>query len=306
MSVAIANAPCSYGAFENTIGVDPNVPDALGLLDAVTDAGYEGIDLGPVGYLGEAEQLPERLSARGLGLAGGYLALPYSDPAALAQEMDRVDALLDVLDLVAGDGSPARPAPRPTLADAGGPARFANPGRAAGERSLGLDEAGWRRFADGLAHVVDRCRRRGHEPTFHHHTATYVEAVWEIERVLECSDVGLCLDTGHLLVGGGEPVPALRDWAARINHLHVKDARREVIEGIVAERAPFEAIWSRRAFCKFGTGDVDVPGVLAEIERNGFSGWLVVEQDIFPDPADPGRCIADQQANRAYLRERGL
>ena len=301
--VAVANAPCSYGAFENTIGIDPNVPDALGLLDAVATAGYTGIDLGPVGYLGDAEQMPERLSSRGLGLAGGYLALPFSDPDALAQEIDRVDALLDVLDLVK-DGPGA--APKPTLADAGSPERFANPGRAATDRSVGLDEAGWRRFADGLARVVERCRARGHEPTFHHHTATYVEAVWEIEEVLSRSDIGLCLDTGHLLVGGGDPVPALRDWAARINHLHVKDARKEVIEGIVAERAPFEAIWSRRAFCVFGTGDVDVPGVIEQVKRSGYSGWLVVEQDIFPDPADPGRCIADQEANRAYLRERGL
>jgi inosose dehydratase len=306
MSVAVANAPCSYGAFENTIGIDPNVPDALGLLDAVAAAGYAGIDLGPVGYLGTAEQLAERLSPRGLGLAGGYLALPFSEPDALAQEIDRVDALLDVLDLAAGVGSPAHAAPRPTLADAGSPQRFANPGRAANDRSLGLDEAGWRRFADGLARVLERCRMRGHEPTFHHHTATYVEAVWEIEEVLERSDVGLCLDTGHLLVGGGDPVPALRDWAARINHLHVKDARREVIEGIIAERAPFEAIWSRRAFCVFGTGDVDVPAVIEQVEQSAYSGWLVVEQDIFPDPADPGRCIADQAANRAYLRERGM
>ncbi len=306
MSVSVANAPCSYGAFEITIGRDPTVPAALTLLDAVAAAGYTGIDLGPVGYLGSAEELPERLSSRGLGLAGGYLEMPFSDPQALAGEMGRLEDLLDVLDLVAGNGVPAHSPARPTLADAGSSERFANPGRAAEDRSLGLDEAGWKRFADGLARVVERCRERGHEPTFHHHTATYVEAVWEIERVLELSDVGLCLDTGHLLVGGGDPETAMRDWAARINHLHVKDARREVIDGIVAERARFEEIWARRAFCALGTGDVDVPAVIDEVKRSGFAGWLVVEQDIFPDPLDPDGAVVDQQANRDYLRERGL
>lgn len=303
MSVAVANAPCSYGAFEITIGRDPTVPEGLTLLDAVANAGYAGIDLGPVGYLGSAEELPERLSSRSLGLAGGYLEMPFSDPAKVAEEMERLEALLDVLDRVADLPGPA---PRPTLADAGSPERFANPGRAASDRSLGLDAAGWGRFAEGLARVVERCRERGHEPTFHHHTATYVEAVWEIEKLLEISDVGLCLDTGHLLVGGGDPVAATRDWIGRINHLHVKDARIEVIEGIVSERARFEEIWARRAFCAFGTGDVDIPGVLAEIQRGGFEGWLVVEQDIFPDPLDPDGPIEDQKANRAYLRERGL
>ncbi len=229
--------------------------------------------------------------------------MPFSDPQALAGEMGRLEDLLDVLD---GTAAPAHPPARPTLADAGSPERFANPGRAAEDRSLGLDEAGWKRFADGLARVVERCRERGHEPTFHHHTATYVEAVWEIERVLECSDVGLCLDTGHLLVGGGDPVTAMRDWGERINHLHVKDARLEVIAGIVREHARFEEIWARRAFCALGTGDVDVPGVIDEVKRSGFAGWLVVEQDIFPDPLDPEGAIADQDANRAYLREHGL
>lgn len=303
MSVSVANAPCSYGAFEITIGRDENVPEALTLLDAVAAAGYEGVDLGPVGYLGDADELPGRLSSRGLGLAGGYLELPFSDPQALDGEMGRLEDLLDVLDSTA---TSAHPPARPTLADAGSPERFANPGRSAEDRSLGLDDSGWGRFAEGLTRVLERCRERGHEPTFHHHTATYVEAVWEIERVLELSDVGLCLDTGHLLVGGGDPVTAMRDWAGRINHLHVKDARLEVIAGIVGERARFEEIWARRAFCALGTGDVDLPGVIDEVKRSGFSGWLVVEQDIFPDPADPRGPIADQEANRVYLRERGL
>ena len=78
--LVVANAPVSYGAFEITVGIDPNVPDAIGLLDAVTDAGYAGIDLGPVGYLGTGAELAERLRSRGLGLAGGYLELPFSEP----------------------------------------------------------------------------------------------------------------------------------------------------------------------------------------------------------------------------------
>ena len=71
-------------------------------------------------------------------------------------------------------------------------------------------------FADGgkkrLAEVVGRCRDRGYEPTFHHETGTYVEAPWEIERVLDLSDIGLCLETGHMMLGGGDPVAMLRDW----------------------------------------------------------------------------------------------
>jgi inosose dehydratase len=301
-SILVANAPCSYGAFEVTIDY-PNVPDPVTLLDAVADAGYEGIDLGPVGYLGLHGVLAERLEARGLALAGGYVGLPFSEPHALDEAMTGLDALLGVLDTV-----PSGPAkPRPTLADAGSPQRAAFPGRAAFDRSVSLDDAGWRVFADGLARAVDRCRSRGYEPTFHHHTATYVEALWEIERLLTLSDVGICLDTGHLLLGRGDPLTAIRDWGERINHVHLKDARQATLDQIVADEAPVMDIWTRRAFCPLGEGDVAVDDVLAALDELGYGGWLVVEQDVVPEPGTTVRRAADEQRrNREFLRARGL
>jgi len=66
--IIVANAPVSYGAFEVTIGFDPNVPDGDDVLDQVSAAGYAGIDLGPVGYLGSSDDLGAKLAKRGLGL----------------------------------------------------------------------------------------------------------------------------------------------------------------------------------------------------------------------------------------------
>jgi inosose dehydratase len=298
----LANAPVSYGAFEITVGVDPHVPDPLTLLDWVSEAGYAGIDLGPVGYLGTTETLAARLVDRGLALAGGYLELPFSQPHELADALAELDALLDIFDS-AGAGPLA---PRPTLADAGSPVRSRYPGRAAIDPSVGLDQTGWSRVADGVARAVSRCRERGYEPTFHHHTATYVEARWEIERLLELTDVGLCLDTGHLLLGRGEPIRAIRDWAPRINQVHLKDARLARLEEIVAQAAPVEEIWRRQAFCALGDGDIDIAGVLDALGEIGYSGWLVVEQDVLPDPRNPGQPARDQRRNREYLRTHGL
>jgi inosose dehydratase len=221
----------------------------------------------------------------------------------VAAELERLDQLLDVLDAVANGG----PAPRPTLADAGSPSRARHPGRAQNDRALGWDEAGWRQFADSLARFAERCRQRGYEPTFHPHTATYVEAPWEIDRLLECSDVGVCLDTGHLLLGGGDPVEAVRSWGSRINHLHLKDARLAVIDGIVRDSAPVEEIWRRRAFCRLGAGDVALDEVLSLLGEIGYEGWLVVEQDILPDASDAVvQATGDQVANREYLNARGI
>ena len=295
--IFVANAPVSFGAFELTVGIDPDVPDGFGVLDEVASAGYAGIDLGPVGYLGEGRELGERLAARNLGLAGAYLELPYADHAALEDAMPALDDLLDTFEAV----RPYRrgPAPRPTLADAGSEARRNRPGQGAGDRTLGLDEDGWRRFAVGLKRAVARCRDRGYEPTFHHETGTYVEAPWEIERVLELSDIGLCLDTGHLLLAGGDPVKALSDWGSRINQVHLKDARRSVMEAIAAEGAPTSAIWTREVFPPIGGGDLDVDGVLGwpagdrirRLARCG-AGHLPADQGALP--AGSGRSARQQ------------
>ena len=303
--IAVANAPVSYGAFEITVGHDPNVPDGVSVLDQVAEAGYAGIDLGPVGYLGSGTRLGELLAERGLGLAGAYLELPYADHDALEQAIGELDALLGTFDAVR-PYLPG-PAPRPTLADAGSRERRSRPGRSAAQPGLGLDRDGWRRFAEGLARVVGRCHDRGYEPTFHPETGTYVEAPWEIEEVLERSEIGLCLETGHMMLGGGDPVAMLRDWGDRVNHVHLKDAVLSVMAGIITDDAPVTEIWSREAFCALGHGDLDVTGILDGLRGISFGGWLVVEQDILPRSAERfARAAEEQRHNREFLAERGL
>ena len=299
--IVVANAPVSYGAFELTVGILPDVPEGATVLDQVAEAGYAGVDLGPLGYFGYGEQLAGNLARRGLRLAGGFFELPFSDPSKMPAAVSDLEALLDVFDAVSDGANGLRP--RPTLADIGSDLRRSRPGQAARDRTLGLDAEGWKHFADGVEVAVARCRERSYEPTFHHETGTYVEAPWEIEKVLELTTIGLCLDTGHLLLGGGDPVQAIRDWRERINHVHLKDARRAVVEQIVRESLPVSEIWGRKAFCRLGEGDLNVDGVLDEI-RKSYSGWLVVEQDVLPDRE--GRPAADQRANREYLAVRGF
>jgi inosose dehydratase len=304
-SIAVASAPVSFGAFEVTVGVDPYVPDATSVLDAVQADGYEGIDLGPIGYLGSKKDLRERLRSRGLHLSGGYVALPFSDPAGMDAAIDELGTVLDLFDVVKADSHV--PAPKPTLADAGSGARRTAPGRAHSDRGLGLQPEGWDRLATNLQVAVRLCRDRGYEPTFHHHAGTYVEAPWDIEELLARSDIGLCLDTGHLALGGGDPVRAIADWGPRINHVHLKDVRSSVIDAVIREGAGMMDVWRRGAFCPLGGGDLDIDAILNGLRTREYRGWLVVEQDMIPGPDTPADAPArDQDRNRAYLRARGL
>jgi inosose dehydratase len=301
--IRVANAPVSFGVFELTIG-RPNLPGPDDILDAVAGAGYEGIDLGPLGFLGNHDELRARFESRGLGLAGGWVQMRFSEPEGFEEDLQHLDRTLDLFAAVAE--SSVEP-PKPTLADAGSPARAANPGRGKDLPEIGLDAAGWTRLSEGVKRAAERCRDRGFEPTFHHHACTHVEAPHEIERLLEVTDIGLCLDTGHLLLGGGEPERALRDWGDRINHLHVKDVRLEVLRKVIADRAGMEAVWSLGTFCELGTGDVDVEGFLSRVKTGGFFGWVVVEQDRIPGPDEPlAEAAGAQTRNRRFLEARGL
>lgn len=297
--IRVANAPCSYGAFEITVGVLPDVPDAEHVLAAIAAAGYEGTELGPPGYLGDLETLRDRFRRHGLALVGGYIPIRFSEPASWREDLQAMSVTLDQMSAANGGGAKA------VLADAGSDERIRFPGRAASDRSIGLDDEGWQRLAEGVAWAVDLARGRGFEPTFHHHTATFVEAPWEIERVLELTDVGLLLDTGHLALGGGDPAQALRDWGTRINHLHVKDVRNDVLASVIEDHADMPEAWRRGVFCELGTGDVDLDAFFAQLERSGYAGWLVVEQDTVPQsPQDAAQAVASQERNRAWLRDR--
>jgi len=296
--IRVANAPCSFGAFEITVGVLPDVPDPESVLDAIARAHYKGSELGPPGYLGDRETLRERFERRGLALAGGYIPIRFSEPQ---HWDDDLRALSETLDLFAAAGGSEAKA---VLADAGSKERSRLPGRAALDRSIGLDEDGWKRLAEGVARAEDLARNRGFEPTFHHHAATFVEAPWEIERLLELTDVGLLLDTGHLALGGGEPTEALHDWHSRINHLHIKDVRRDVLAGVIEDGADMPEAWRRGVFCELGTGDVNLDAFFAELSRSRYSGWVVVEQDMVPlSPQDVVEAIAAQERNRTWLKE---
>ncbi len=301
--VKVANAPVSFGVLHVGGAASPAFPEPEALLRAIGAAGYAGTDLGPAGYLGDGPALRDRLRRHGLELAGGWVDFRFAEPNGFAEDLAALDRVLDTFQAAGG-------APRPTLADRGVPERWASPdspGPGPADRAgTSLDTGGWRRLAEGVTAVARRCRDRGFDPAFHHHLGTSVETPREVERLLELTDIGLCLDTGHLLLGGGDPVRALRDWSGRVNHVHLKDARVEVCERLVREGAGVEEVWHQGAFCELGTGDLDVGGFLAALAATGYQGWVVVEQDRLIGAGAFPEAAASQARNRAYLRRFGL
>jgi inosose dehydratase len=280
-----------------TIGVFPNIPGPDQLLDELAEAGFEGTELGVPGYLGEGEELRRRLDDRGLELTGGWCPVRFSEPHHWDEDLAGLDRILSLFASADATGA------HPVFGDGGSDARRANPGRGREDRSLGLDDAGWKRFLEGLKRADDLARARGFEPTFHPHTSTYVEAPWEIDRLLDTTQIGLLLDTGHLLVGGNDPIEAVRQWGPRVNYVHIKDVRLDVLDSVIRDRAGALEAWRRGIFCELGAGDVDLPGFFTALKGTDYSGWLVVEQDRIPRDDEPLSEAAEAQVrNRSWLR----
>lgn len=294
--ISVANAPVSFGVFELSDAPPPLT--SAEMVSAIAAAGYEGIDLGPLGYLGTKDDLAERLG--GLLLAGGWADLRFADAGAFEKGLAALDATLEVF--AEAPPAPDHLKPRPTLGCSGTPARFARPGG----NAPGLEPGEWPGYAARVQQAADRCRDAGFEPAFHHHLGTYVETPEDVERLLELTDVQLCLDTGHLLLAGGDPVTALRDWAGRVGHVHVKDGDRAILARALADGVDLRELMGRGGFAPLGEGELDLPGVVRALDEIGYTGWVIIEQDTLPGRRSVAQNIADQAVNREKLRELGL
>jgi inosose dehydratase len=279
----VGNAPVSYGAFEVTVGIREGVPSATEVLDAVQAAGYDGIDLGPVGYLGLGAELKSALDSRGLLLCGGYVEIDVASDEAGAAGFAELAAVCEQIDAVAG-GVDKLFLPRPTVALIGAPD----------------DSERWSRIEAVVGQVVSLCSARGYEAVLHNEVGTQLATQDDVIRVLESTQAALCLDTGHLIAAGGDPLNILDLWWERVTHVHLKDS---------SSAGPYTdamQLWEGDVFCPLGDGVGRVGEILAALKAGDFQGWVLVEQDVLPEgPEGYVKAAAEQAQNRIYLRERG-
>lgn len=294
----LGNAPCSWGTIENT-GAGVPYPR---MLDELAEAGFVGTELGDWGYMPtDPEALKEELARRGLGLIGSWVTVRLADAAFHRAGLERALSVARLLREVGGERAIVN------LGDDHGSARHRalRAGRIRPED--GLDEAGWRTFAEGAMMIANAVREEtGLRTTLHPHGATWVETPQEIETFLARTDpevIGICFDTGHYALGGGDPVRGVRECGERIWLVHFKDFAPEVLERAKAEAWDYREMVGAGVFCELGRGSVDFPGVLEALGETGYQGWIVVEQDVLPGLGTPK---ASAERNRAYLASIGL
>ncbi len=308
----IANAPCSWGILD----FDPTHQIGFSkLLDEISATGYAGTELGAWGFMPtDAAKLHSELTQRALAMVGAFVQVSLTDEKAHASGIEtavRTAALLAAVHRM----QPDAPAPPLVLSDTigGNPMRAQRAGRI--RREDGLKPAQWDVFARGANRIAAAVREAtGVRTVFHHHCAGFVETPEEVSALMDRTDptlLGLCLDTGHYTVGGGDqlgdPLEALRRFGNRVWHVHFKDCQPAVAEirdgnGKITGHRPYSEAVSNDLFCELGKGVVEFPALLAELDARTYQGWVVVEQDILPGAGDPK---ASAGRNREYLKSLG-
>ena len=173
------------------------------------------------------------------------------------------------------------------------------------ERSRAIDEDSWRALVDGLDAASADAISHGLVATLHPHRGTVVERPDEVDRLLERSSIPLCLDTGHIAIGGADPVTVAIKAAGRVAHVHLKDVSMELSEGVRSGRLGYQDAVGAGMYRPLGRGDLDIAGVVTTLERSGYDGWYVLEQDtvIAAEPATDGGPIENARVSYEFLLE---
>lgn len=294
--IRLAAAPVSWGVTEVAEGA-ALFPWSQ-VMDEIAGAGYAATELGPYSYYPtDAAGLRAALDARGLALTSAFVPLPLRDSAAFEQAQDealRIGRLL--ADLGAG---------YIVLSDAGDERRARLSGRVPADGGAGLSDEQWRAAAAGLQALARRAGELGLRAVFHHHAGTYVETPDELATLcrLTAPDlVGICLDTGHYVYGGGDPRQALATYGERVSYVHLKDIDGARLEQARAQGWSFVEAVERGVFTALGCGVADIAGCVADLRARGYQGWAVVEQDIIGERDADGRTpLEGMTAAREYL-----
>ena len=296
MTIRIGNAPCSWGV---EFADDPRNPHWRDVLGQCAEAGYTGIELGPVGFMPEdPAELGDALAEFNLELIGGVVFRPFHDPDAWDDVMD--GAVRTCKALVAHGASHF------VMIDSISPRRAPTAGRA--DEAEQMDDAEWNAYRDRIVTIAKMgTEEYGLIPELHPHAGGFMDFEPEVEKLLKEVDsdtLKLCLDTGHCTYAGFDPVAFMKRHMDRITYVHFKSTDPVVKARAIANRTGFYEACGEGIFCTLDKGEVDLPAVRELLLESGYSGWCTIEQDcdptLNPDP------LGDALKNREYLESIGF
>lgn len=285
--ISIGTAPVNWNN-QDVPHYRPPTP-YLQMLDEMARAGYTATEFDD-SFPADASDALTDLRSRGLRPASTFCALNLRHPDQFETDLARAEERARYVAALGGDVL--------IVADSEDERRSAIAGRVTEADSMS-DES-WEWFVLGLHMLAARCQAHGVRIVFHNHVATHVETGVELSRLLDATDpsrLGLCLDVGHLLYGGGDISMIMKSYGHRVQYVHLKDVDMAILRQCRREQIGWHEALLLGIFCELGQGGLDIPGFFDALEINNYAGWVIVEQDTTrKTPAESAR------ANREYLR----
>lgn len=288
--IRVATAPMNWNS-DDLPDLRPEIPIPQ-VLSEMVQAGYEGTEYG-TGLPPDPEALRALLAPYGLELASMFCWISLEDRGRQRGEVERAVGIartlgaMGVRELILGLRGSAE--------------RIRLAGRVPRDGSASLTPARWRTLVDGIQRLTRACQPLGVRLAVHPHAGSYVETREELEtlfRITDPKDLGLCVDAGHLVYGGADPVEVVETYGPRVRYVHIKDVDPEVLARCRAEGLSFLEALRAYIFCGLGKGCVDLGGFVAGLRKASFSGWMVIEEDTSPDVP-----LVAARRNRQYLKD---
>jgi inosose dehydratase len=281
MAIRLASAPINWGI--TTPGEEGN-PDPDKLLEAVARAGYVGCEFGPFGYFGDtSEEISARFANTGLDTVAIWIDVPLASPLSdeTRSSLEEICASLHAL-----------VAPYLLVSDLITDDRTALVGRIPDHPEVWWTDDDWMQVRKTLIDIAAIAMRHGRTMAVHPHIGGHIESGAEIERLLEAidgTDAKLCIDTGHIRIGGVDAIPILEKELHRVVHIHAKDIDEGVLKQLQDGSISLRDAVGLGLFCELGNGMVDWDGFARVVRDGGYSGWVVAEQDrlLAPGSREP-------------------
>ena len=271
LAARIAVAPISWGVCEVAGWGWQLTPERV--LADMRDLGVSATEFGPEGFLpSDPAEKARTLSAYDLVAVGGFVPIVLHD------------ADIDPVPVIAAElaGFLAAGATRLVLS--------ADTGQGDYDSRPTLTQTQWTTLLTNLDRIMEHAAGRGIVASLHPHVGTLVESSADVARVLAGSRIGLCLDTGHLLIGGTDPVEIAVQHAHRISHVHLKDVRVDLADRVQRGELSYTDAVRRGMYVPLGEGDIDIATIVSSLEATGYTGYYVLEQDTIltqdPTPTD--------------------
>jgi len=285
----IASAPVSWGVIEiPDWGYQMNVERVL---SEASSLGLSAMEAGPEGFLPEdPDEVSSMLDKYDLGLVGGFVPAVLHEPDMREEQLSLVEKRAEFFATAGADMLIL--AAFPNSDDFG--------------QMVDLDDEAWKELFESIPRVEEIVSRYGLTVALHSHYGTVVERDDQLWRFLEGCDMGLCLDTAHLVIGGSDPLEVAEKAADRVKLVHLKDVDTELARQMANRDISFKEAAQRGAFLPLGDGDVDVARLLELLEKAEYRGWYVLEQDnvVETEPEEGGGPVNDVRKSLKFLESR--